>query len=251
MGFKVKVRMKQLIFILTFIFLLPIAYSAGGFGEGAFDDGSFDFGTPAPEPEVQSSSSSSSGGGGGGGRLFDGHLDKFENGSRTEIFAYGDALQFYINNKKHTLVMIKLGKDYAKLRITPNYIDFVVNEFNSNIIDVDLDKKEDFVVSLVKVVNSYSAEFIFTILGKTQIKKITDNEIPSASTESIGGLNIEEEPKNIITAKPVTDEYIPKPEEEPKLRPIAWIITIIIIVLIIVLIVSYQNKEKRKKGEKI
>lgn len=240
------VNMKQLIlFPLLFVFLTSIVYSAGGWDEGGWDEGTWDFGTPAP---VESSSSGGVGGGdsggGGSGRLFDGYRDRFENGSRTEIFAYGDALQFYINNKKYTLVMIKLDKDYAKLRITPNYIDFIVNEFNSNIVDIDLDGKKDFGVTFIKAVNSYSAKFKFTILEEP-IKQIIDEKEPPTPIESIGGLNIEDEPKTIETDATQTEM------KKSKRPSVAWIIAIIIIVLIIVSIVIYQNKEKWKKREKI
>ena len=158
------------------------------------------FGDSTPASPSSSGGGGSSGSG-GGGKLFNGEKDKFESGIRTETFAYGDALQFYIDNKIYTLVMLKLEKDSAKLRITPGYIDFTVQ--NIKAVDIDGNGVYDLQVQLNKILSSYSAEFTFSLLKETET----------------GGGPLEE-PKPIENLEtPEVKESIEAPTQEAQQQP--------------------------------
>jgi len=226
--------------VLLTLLLLPVAIAAGEFGAGLFGEGLFGFGTPEPAVQPQSSGGGggSSSGGGGGGRLFDGARDRFENGSRSETFAYGDVLQFYIDDKRYNLMMIKLNTNSVKLRITPGTIDFDVRTTAE--VDVNNDNKKDIKIELDKVLNTYSAALIFTIIEDEIVKKI----IPKPKEEVI----IEEEPDDIAEPVDISErEAIVEPK--PQKAPIAWIIAIITIILGIVLMLVYQKNKSKEEND--
>jgi len=271
-------KMKKLIIIpAIFIFLLSIVYGAGGWDEGGWDEGSWDFGTPEPEPESQpSASSGGGGGGGGGGRLFDGIRNKFDTGSRTEIIKYGDAFQFYIDNKRYTSVILRVNQNdnTIKIRITPTFNEYTIKAQNSILVDVNNDNEADLRITLFSI-NKLGGTFTFTILEEVissggsagTLKKITfDDPEPKGGGEPLTCDTYDFENQcldsilgNCIwknnecvkdTEPPKSPDYIPPKEKEKPSNTIAWIIAMIVIILGIVLIVAYKkNKDEAMQNE--
>ena len=229
----------RLFLVLFVLLLVPTALAQGGFGEGYFSSGNFDFGT-VPEAEPQPSGGGGGGGssGGGGGRLYDGQRDRFESGSRNINMSFGDIIQFYIDDKKYSLVLMKL--DGVELRLKPNHLDYKIE--NTLMIDVNEDKKDDLSVRLNGIINSkytkkpISAILTFTILEEKPVMEVVVEETPEV---------IEAEPVEELPT--VTDEYIPTPDEEPKASPVAWIIIFGGILGIVIILIYHRMKGNLRK----
>ena len=238
--------MKKL-FLLPFllIFLTSIVYSAGEFGEGTFGEGEFDFGTPAVATASSDGGGGGSGGGsggGGGGKAVDG----FSKGSRTTQLNYGDAFIFHINNQRHTAVILKVQSYSINLRISSAFKDFTIELGESVSLDVDNNGLNDLQVRLDKI-SKLGGTFTFIILDEIKPSIVSEvkviEQIPDA--EETEGLNIVEEPNEIVVATPE------EPAQEPK-KSSKTIETLVVIIIFSVVgflgaLVYHKSKKQPKK----
>ena len=238
--------MKKL-FLLPFllIFLTSVVYSAGEFGEGTFGEGDFGFGTPAVATASSDGGGGGSGGGsggGGGGKAVDG----FSKGSRTTQLNYGDAFIFHINNQRHTAVILKVQSYSINLRISSAFKDFTIELGESVSLDVDNNGLNDLQVRLEKI-SKLGGTFTFIILDEIKPSIVSEvkviEQIPDA--EETEGLNIVEEPNEIVVATPE------EPAQEPK-KSSKTIETLVVIIIFSVVgflgaLVYHKSKKQPKK----
>jgi hypothetical protein len=156
----------------------------------------------------------------GSGWAFNG----LRNGSKIVYLNYGDVFEFFSDDHKHNMVILKVGDETITMRVSSTPTEFLLSEGSSLELDLDDDDVNDVEIKLLEITSGKGGKFRVTILdGETGIPEKPPVEgkeaLESAPGEIEGDAEEPEEVEEVI-------EY----EEEPK--PKWWLLVIAVVLLL-------------------
>lgn len=236
---------KFLLFLILVFFIVDgIVYSVGEFGAGTFGDGDFGFGTP--EPPTTTPSVSSAGGGGGGGGIYVPSKSDEPITYRLNLIK-GQTYTLTVNGiiHKFKIALIDVDDKSAGLEFESAKKVFYLKLNESDYLDYDDDNYADLEITLTKI---YGYELVEITMKTVHVEIVSGGAgVPEPIIESIGGLNIIEEPQQ-IEIQPEHPQEVP---QKPKYKfGLGQLLLVIIIILIIVGIFYWRKQSKNGKNNK-
>lgn len=204
--------------------------------------------TPTTTTSTTTSSSGSSGGGsssGGGGALIVNGLSKV---TKDLTLKYAGAYQFRFEGEQHTLIIIKVYKEFIRLRLTSTPIYLDLYEGKIELIDLNGDGLKDLSLGLKKII-PYGGDFTISLVETVEETEEKTKNLDLGNA-TIYKQDVIEETESIVAINKIIDGTEDTIEEENN-KPKNYIFVMFLSFLVVALIMGivHIKKPKDKIGE--